>query len=99
MNDTIKKKVEKRETKKNIWLNNKLNTEALFSNKDAKNSNKSTKKYLKDNVILSQNQFGFETGLSTENALNKILSYVYYTEAKINKISMLGLLDLSKAFC
>ena len=33
MNNTIKKKIEERETKKNIWLNNKLNTEALFSYK------------------------------------------------------------------
>ena len=35
--------------------------------------------------------------MSTENTLNKILSYVY-TEAERNKISMLVLLHLPKAF-
>ena len=36
INDTIKKKIEEREIKKNIWLNNKLNTEALLSYKFTK---------------------------------------------------------------
>ena len=54
-------------------------------------------KYLEDNDILSHNQFGFRPGLSTENALNKILSSVY-TATEKSKISLLILLDLSKAF-
>ena len=41
-------------------------------------------KYLEDNDILSHNQFCFRLGLCTENALNKILSYVY-TEAEKTK--------------
>ena len=44
-------------------------------------------KYLEDNDILSHNQFGFRPGLSTENALNKILSSVY-TATEKNKISL-----------
>ena len=39
-------------------------------------------KYLEDNDILSHNQFGFRPGLSTENALNKILSSVYTATEK-----------------
>ena len=36
MNDIIKKKIEEREIKKNIWLSNKSNTEGLITYKDAK---------------------------------------------------------------
>ena len=39
-------------------------------------------KYLEDNDILSHNQFGFRSGLSSENSLNKILSYVYIEAEK-----------------
>ena len=55
------------------------------------------KKYLVDNDILSHNKYCFTPGLSTENALNKILSSVC-SAAEDNKIFMLILLDLSKAF-
>ena len=54
-------------------------------------------KYLIENDTFSHNQFGFRPGLSTENAFNKILSSIY-TAVEENKISMLILLDLSKAF-
>ena len=54
-------------------------------------------KILEDNDILSHNLFGFRADLSTENALNKILSSVN-TAIEKNKISLLILMDSWKEF-
>ena len=43
-------------------------------------------KYLEDNDMLSHNQYGFMLGLSTENALKKILSYIYTKEEKTKSL-------------
>ena len=52
---------------------------------------------LESNKLLANNQHGFRTKLSTETALLKVTNKIYENiDAK--KISLLILLDLSKAF-
>ena len=53
--------------------------------------------YLESNKLLSNNQHGFRPKLSTETALLELSNNVYYNIDK-KKISLLLLLDLSKAF-
>ena len=53
--------------------------------------------YLETNELLSQSQHGFRKNLSTETALLKVNEYIYNNIDNKN-ISLLLLLDLSKAF-
>ena len=55
------------------------------------------KKYLIDKKILTQNQFGFQTGKSTADAVLKLTDEIY-SELKNNKTCCTVLLDLAKAF-
>ena len=53
--------------------------------------------YLNDNNVLSNFQFGFRSGFSTENAIQSFLSDVYSAFSE-KKFSICVLMDLSKAF-
>jgi len=53
--------------------------------------------HLENNHILSDTQFGFRDKTSTSNALNYVCN-ILYTSLDRNKLSLLILLDLSKAF-
>ena len=60
MNDIIKKKIEEREIKKNIWLSNKSSTEALTNYKDAKREvskeiRNSKAKYYHEELTINKN--------------------------------------------
>lgn len=53
--------------------------------------------YLETNYLLSKTQHGFRSNLSTETALIKVTNKIYENMDR-NKISLLTLCDLSKAF-
>ena len=53
--------------------------------------------YLNENNILTANQFGYRRGVSTENAVQKLLSHVYEAFDK-GEFVLNIFLDLSKAF-
>ena len=54
-------------------------------------------KYLKDQNILYNNQFGFRTGHSTEHAIAQLVDQIYEAFEK-NKYTLGVFIDLSKAF-
>ena len=54
-------------------------------------------KYLKDQNILYDKQFGFQTGHSTEHAIAQLVDKIYKAFEK-NKYTLGVFIDLSKAF-
>ena len=54
-------------------------------------------KYLKDQNILYDNQFGFQTGHSTEHAIAQLTDQIYEAFDK-NKYNLGVFIDLTKAF-
>lgn len=53
--------------------------------------------YLEQNKLLSKNQYGFSTGLGTENALYKVTQFLY-DQLNNDKKVLAVFLDLAKAF-
>ena len=54
-------------------------------------------KYLKDQIILYNKQFGFRTGHSTEHAIAQLVDQIYEAFEK-NEYTLGVFIDLSKAF-
>ena len=54
-------------------------------------------KYLKDQNIIYDNQFGFQTGHSTEHAISQLVDQIYEAFEK-NEYALGVFIDLSKAF-